>query len=271
MNKKTNEQERTTKKNTKSPFVVLIYITGLIFSISICYKFIVSDLKVDFKFNDILTLFISLFSIAISIAFYFKTTETSNRFYDNANHFTTDIRTTLSSIESGFREMLQNIQTRNFSIESKIDNIFQIKEKVKKETDLIEETEVLKEEIIKEFAAKNNAKTEEINELLNKLGGIDDKIFQQQQSIANLIVKLEETNGKKNSTIVRIEKLSELKNAINPNNIKEGYITEGSFIKPPQIGERFWVGSFSTSPVQEIMDKNTFKTRNSIYRWSIIS
>lgn len=48
----------------------------------------------------------------------------------------------------------------------------------------------------------------------------------------------------------------------------------GYFTKEPEIGERFNLTGFdfknqgiSTSPVTEIIDKNTFKTLNSIYRY----
>jgi len=48
----------------------------------------------------------------------------------------------------------------------------------------------------------------------------------------------------------------------------------GGFIKPPQIGERFNLGyinyqnqGISTSPVTEIIDEQTFKTLNSIYKY----
>ena len=73
---------------------------------------------------------------------------------------------------------------------------------------------------------------------------------------------------------VRITKLEELTDALNPNNIPSGFtetfdVRESNF-EPPQLNKRFWVGRFSTSGVQEILDPNTFKTFNSIYRWEII-
>lgn len=74
---------------------------------------------------------------------------------------------------------------------------------------------------------------------------------------------------------IKIIKLSELENAITPNNIKVGYekiyeINESEFIKP-SIDHRFNIGTFSTSGVKEIIDDNTFKTYNSIYHWEIIN
>jgi hypothetical protein len=51
-----------------------------------------------------------------------------------------------------------------------------------------------------------------------------------------------------------------------PNNIYEGYVKVGFEIDPPEIGKRYWIDYFSTSPVLEIIDKNTIKTTYSTYK-----
>jgi hypothetical protein len=67
---------------------------------------------------------------------------------------------------------------------------------------------------------------------------------------------------------VNLKKLKELPDALHPNNIIVGYEIEGEFISEPKIGECFYVGHFwATSTVKEIIDEQTFKTCNSIYRW----
>jgi len=69
-----------------------------------------------------------------------------------------------------------------------------------------------------------------------------------------------------------INKLKELPNPTHPNNIEVGYqrvgiLSEANF-RQPKIGERFYVDYYwSTSVVTEIIDDNTFKTLNSIYKW----
>jgi hypothetical protein len=74
---------------------------------------------------------------------------------------------------------------------------------------------------------------------------------------------------------VKLTKLKELEDALHPNNIETGYETirevDEKYFQEPQIGKRFHVGSFSTSGVQEIIDKNTFRTYSSIYRWEVVS
>jgi len=70
---------------------------------------------------------------------------------------------------------------------------------------------------------------------------------------------------------IKLIKISELPNALHPNNIVVGHevvrSVDSELFKPPELGERFWLGWFSTSEVREIVDENTFKTWSSIYKW----
>jgi len=70
---------------------------------------------------------------------------------------------------------------------------------------------------------------------------------------------------------IKLKKLAELENALHPNNIDVGYETirdvDERCFEEPQLGRRFHIDTFSTSGVQEIIDKNTFRTYSSIYRW----
>lgn len=80
------------------------------------------------------------------------------------------------------------------------------------------------------------------------------------------------TKGKK----VRITKLSDdyFKNVgeEHPNGIYEGYVKKGIELKPPTVGERYYIGiGFSTSPVTKIIDENTIKTTYSTYKIEYIN
>ena len=68
--------------------------------------------------------------------------------------------------------------------------------------------------------------------------------------------------------MVRLVKLAELPDAEFPDNIKEGKIFDGELESDRIIiGESFHLKrSIATSPVTEIIDERTFRTRNSIYR-----
>lgn len=70
---------------------------------------------------------------------------------------------------------------------------------------------------------------------------------------------------------IRLTKLKESDNPLHPNNIEPGYVKEGEFHNEPTVGEPFWVGNWwRTSIVKEVLDANTFRTCNSIYRFEII-
>lgn len=71
---------------------------------------------------------------------------------------------------------------------------------------------------------------------------------------------------------IKLEKLRESDNPLYPNNIPEGwsreFLTNENDWNKPKLGERAYFGrNFSTSGVLEIIDENTFRTYNSIYRY----
>lgn len=70
---------------------------------------------------------------------------------------------------------------------------------------------------------------------------------------------------------VKLEKLSDDKfNGFHPNGIDAGYVSFGELQEDVTIGERCLVTDhfryLNTSTVTEIVDENTFKTRNSTYK-----
>lgn len=76
---------------------------------------------------------------------------------------------------------------------------------------------------------------------------------------------------------IRLTKITELENAQHPNNIPEGFQQEGEFSNPPEVGACFWMqyklgedSWFRSSVVTEIINDNTFRTKNSIYRYENI-
>jgi hypothetical protein len=74
------------------------------------WKLATADVRLDnFDFSDLLSLLLSLFAVSLSVAFYFKATETSNSFYDNTFKFTKDLSEILGRIEAGFGERLRHL------------------------------------------------------------------------------------------------------------------------------------------------------------------
>lgn len=81
---------------------------------------------------------------------------------------------------------------------------------------------------------------------------------------------------------VRRVRLTKLRDCDNPGitgNIKDGHVVEGDFVYEPVVGHVFLVDHYDpaapfyqwhTSEIKKIIDGNTFRTRNSIYRWEFI-
>ena len=70
---------------------------------------------------------------------------------------------------------------------------------------------------------------------------------------------------------IRLEKITELPDAVTPNNINVGEVRTGVITRSPEIGRGLLLkkdngGYFITSPVTEIFDIFRFKTQNSIYK-----
>lgn len=72
-------------------------------------------------------------------------------------------------------------------------------------------------------------------------------------------------------TLITLTKLSELEGAEHPHNIPEGDVQRGWLTDEPKIGNHFNIQTGatrlrSTSPVTEILENDTFKTLNSLYK-----
>lgn len=135
------DSKETYNKETKL-FDWFKFIIGLMFAGLLVYKLAESNLTLDFSkfdFNALLALILSLFAIALSVAFYFKATDTSNLFYDNTYKFTKEISEILGRIEAGFGERLRHLDEGYSGLVNKFDNgsselnIKETKEEIEKE------------------------------------------------------------------------------------------------------------------------------------------
>ena len=107
--------------------------------------------KNNFTSESILATLLAFFSIFISIFFYFKADETSNRFYDSSYKFMKDISVTLGKIEERFGEKLNSLNDKV----SHLDKISsETSEEIKDKTDD-------KESIINDLMNKANLNEEE--------------------------------------------------------------------------------------------------------------
>jgi hypothetical protein len=138
----------------------------------------------DFVFSDLLAILLAFFAISLAVAFYFKATDTSNKFYDNTYNFTKDISEKLGRIEERFSEKLGHIEEDYKGIRESVQKFPYItKEETKKEivdeqkklTIIEQERDRLLEELTEKAKLEKKEKTtflKEISEKANKIANL---------------------------------------------------------------------------------------------------
>jgi hypothetical protein len=163
MNKEDKSINYNNETLSKKLWSVFKFSTGIIILIIVAYKLIVNEISISISNIDytvLLSFLLAFFSIVLSMMFYFKSSDSSNQFYDNTYKFTKDISTILGRIEAGFGEKLQNLDKGYSGLLNKIDNSSNAS--TPKE---IEETKTDKIEVEKSL----NNEVKERNEIINKL------------------------------------------------------------------------------------------------------
>lgn len=142
----------------------------------LAWKLLNSDISIkleSFSFTDLLSVLLAFFAIALSAAFYFKATETSNLFYDNTYKFTKEVSEILGRIEAGFGERLKHIDEGYTGLRDKFDQIpfdlKEAKEEEKKEEKHIKEQEKERNQIILNLMEKARVADDEKDHLLKQL------------------------------------------------------------------------------------------------------
>ncbi|WP_444896923.1 hypothetical protein [Microbulbifer sp. SSSA005] len=146
---------------------LLLVLTWKLINSSISFSF------QAFSFTDLLSVLLAFFAIALSTAFYFKATETSNRFYDNSYKFTKEMSEILGRIESGFGEKLRHIDEGYNGLRDKFDkmpfDVQQAREEERKEEKHIKEQENERNKIILDLMEKARVADGEKEALLKEL------------------------------------------------------------------------------------------------------
>lgn len=148
-----------------------------------CYKLITLPLTVnlaEFSFNDLLALILALFSIALSVAFYFKATDTSNEFYNNTYRFTKDISEILGRIEAGFGERLKHLDEGYSGLRDRFDQMpfdeTKAKKQVEEEEKVLEQVQEEKNKVIEDLARRAQLQEQEKRELFKTLAAKDSEL-----------------------------------------------------------------------------------------------
>lgn len=182
--KDTPEELRHKIKNRESIAKVVM---GVILFALIAYKLAGSNVTFDFSnfnFTDLLSLTLAIFAIALSVAFYFKATDTSNKFYDNTFKFTKDISEILGRIEAGFGERLKHLDEGYSGLRDKFEGGFSNKEEldttkkeIEEEKQKLEKEVSEKDKILSDLIKKAKLNETEKNQVLSSLKSKEDEIL----------------------------------------------------------------------------------------------
>ncbi|HHC6444926.1 TPA: hypothetical protein ACN35N_004435 [Vibrio parahaemolyticus] len=172
--------------------IALIVLSG-----AIAIRLYDSKIEIAMDTATLLSILLALFSVALSAMFYFKATETSNKFYDNSYRYTKDVAELLVKIESGFGERLKNLDEGYSSMREQIQNssslenaIQQTKIHLKAEQEDIDKIKNEKDELLKKLFESSKLRKEEKESLASELEARDHELKESQRELAKLSKKL---------------------------------------------------------------------------------
>jgi hypothetical protein len=153
----------------------------LALSIVIIWRVALANISLNgFSFNDLLSLLLAVFSVSLSVAFYFKANETSNQFYHNTYEFTKDISELLGRIESGFGERLRHIEEGTSTMNDKIGKLpgytGPTVQQVQTEEGEVKRLKFKLDQLIADFANQAHIAENEKIELIKKLSETSEEL-----------------------------------------------------------------------------------------------
>jgi hypothetical protein len=165
--------------------VALIIVVG--------WKLLNAEIKFDltsFSFNDFLSLVLALFSVALSVAFYFKANDASNQFYDNTYKFTKDMSEILGRIEAGFGERLRHLDEGYSGMRDRLDKLphYDVASivDVKKEEEEIQKKEAEQKAVIEDLAEKAKLAEHEKRALFSNLAHKSSELDQAKEELRQM-------------------------------------------------------------------------------------
>ncbi|MGP5175463.1 hypothetical protein [Psychrobacter immobilis] len=164
--------EEIKNRESWAKIAIAIILTALV-----SYKIATIDANLDFSnfnfsFTDLLSLILAIFAISMSVALYFKATDTSNRFYDNTFKFTKDISEILGRIEAGFGARLKNLDEGYSGLRDSFQGSIGSSEeidasKIELEKEIAEKNQILSD-LIDQTKLSEDEKTEVLHSLQSK-------------------------------------------------------------------------------------------------------
>ncbi|WP_060872903.1 hypothetical protein [Myroides odoratus] len=206
-NKKTNTANPKSEDNKDLQtrlWIIFKFIFGIVILVTITYSILTDKLIIQIKDIDytiLLSFLLAFFSIILSMLFYFKSNDSSNKFYDNTYKFTKDISTILGRIEAGFGEKLQNLDKGYSVMLDKIDrrsisekDVKAVEDNKKEIEKNIRETVDERNKLVQELIDKSTLDQKEKDSLKNSLQEKERTIFSLERELKLQREKLNQIN-----------------------------------------------------------------------------
>jgi myosin heavy subunit len=149
----------------------------------------------DFRISDLLSLIMALFAVGLSVAFYFKATDSSNAFYDNTYKFTKEVSEILGRIEAGFSERLRHLDEGYAGLRDRFDRIpidqVKAERQVKQELEEVKKKEQERNQLIESLAQKAKLQENEKRVVFEQLREKDDELQNAKRQLMFLQRRLE--------------------------------------------------------------------------------
>ncbi|KPG94596.1 hypothetical protein [Pseudomonas sp. RIT-PI-r] len=170
--------------------LIIIFVVALV-----SWKLVVSANFVSVDFATLLSVLLAFFSVGLSVAFYFKATDTSNAFYDNTYKFTQDIAGLLVKIESGFGEKLKSIdenygRMRGYFESGTTATSNGLKADLQQEKQEFERVLKEREDLIKDLLERANIQDEEREKFRHVLSEKDEALKKLNNEVSKLSKKV---------------------------------------------------------------------------------
>jgi len=192
----------STNKGKTSGFLTLAVLRDVVIVLVIAiiaWKLLTSEFQIDlskFSFSELLALILSLFSVSLSVAFYFKASDTSSRFYDNSYKFTKEMAEILGRIEAGFGEKLRHLDEGYSGIRDKFDRLPAYGEstnsEVKKEEAEVKKRQEEQRALLENLATRAKLAEGEKKEIFSKLAEKAEELEQARLELRHLRQSKEE-------------------------------------------------------------------------------
>ena len=213
---------------------------------------------VDFRAADLLSVILAVFTIALSAAFYFKATETSNRFYDNVYKFTQENSEILGRIEAGFGERLRHLDEGYTGIRDRFErlplDVGRARQEVDREQEELQKKEAERDGILKTLLERSQLDKVEKDQIRHQLQVKDSELRQTRELLVHL------RNGLQHAEEPLLRKVESyiLENILKPTDLQE--------LANPETLRDFFARRRATLPSQFIQDMQDIGYLDSHYR-----